>query len=303
MRRSIFGILCGALAALVTGPAASASLLIYEPFNDTASQALLGQSNTGTGTNWLRAAGTATTTAINTTSGSLTMPAGLPAAMGNSVAITGIGNSNGGANRLAFDSSSTTITSGTVYFSMAMRVDSLTGSNNNIGAFIFGLNNTANSATTAGGPSIVGARLQVRIDPSDDTMYDIGIFNNHAATAGAASWSSGLTVGDTLFLAGSYTFNTGSSSDDVSSLWINPAPNTFGATSPPTPTLSDTTGGSDLADIGSIILRQSTAPYLTVDEIRVGTTWTDVTVPEPATIGILGIAAAVGVLARQRRRI
>ncbi len=43
MKTSILGVLCGALAALVLGPTASASVIIYEPFDYTAGQTVTGQ--------------------------------------------------------------------------------------------------------------------------------------------------------------------------------------------------------------------------------------------------------------------
>ena len=107
--------------------------------------------------------------------------------------------------------------------------------------------------------------------------------------------------GSTLFLVGSYTFNP-NTGDDVSSLWINPSSGDLGAGSAPTADFADTTGGTDLVSVGSILLRQSAAPHLTMDELRVGTSWADVTspVPEPTTHTLLGLGALA--LMPQRRK-
>ena len=76
-----------------------------------------------------------------------------------------------------------------------MRVDQLTGSNTTIGGFFTGINNTGNSATT-NNPTVIGARLQCRVDPADASKYNLGIFNHRGADAASATWSPALNVGD-----------------------------------------------------------------------------------------------------------
>jgi hypothetical protein len=247
--------------------------LVYEPFAYSPGT-LLGQANTTTDTNWLLA-GTGTT-AINVASGNLVPPPGLASALGNLLTITGIGDSSGASNRLAFASTGGAVAPpATVYFSFLLRVDDLTGSTNTTGGFFIGLNNTGN-VSQSNNVGTVAARLQMRIDPNDGTKYNLGIFNNRNAMAASESWSSTpLNVGETLFIVGACALNEGLS-NDVSSLWINPG--NFGAATAPQPTVSDLTfATNDLAQVASIIVRQSPAPHLTLDELRVGVTWADVT--------------------------
>jgi hypothetical protein len=294
-----------AIAALGVVASQACAATILEPF-DYDPGSLQGNTLAATGRSWLRAGTANPPDSINVVAGSLTAPTGLPASSGNAVSITGSGNGSGSSQRLAITTGTVGvdeagfITSGTVYYSFLLNVSELTGSNTTVGGFFTGLNNTGDQSQS-GNPSVVGARMQARIDPADATKYNIGAFANHGATAASSAWSVPLAVGDTLFVVGAYTFNSGAN-DDVADLWINPDSSTFGLTAPAADRTD--TGGNDLTQIASILLRQSPAPYLTMDELRFGTSWADVTsnvVPEPACGGILVAAFALAIGPRRRR--
>ncbi len=278
--------LCAGVA-LALASAASAALIVYEPF-DYPTGSLQGQTNPSNGLTWLRAGTSANPTAINVASGNLALPPTMTTPVGNSATINGIGDGSGSTTRLALGQ---TISSGSVYYSFAFRADALTGSNNTIGGFFISFNNTGNTSQTTN-PSVAPARIQSRIDPLDSSKYDLGIFNV-TATAASTSWSSGLALGVTHFIVAGYTFNTGSATDDVASLWIDPDPSTFETATPPTPTVTGTGGDVSAPGIASILLRQSPAPFLTMDELRIGTDWGAVTTPEPGTTSLMLVASIV----------
>jgi hypothetical protein len=294
IRRRLRAMFCAAAAALAAhSTTPSAGPLLYEGFNYPVGP-LIGQTNSSTGHDWLQAGTQSAPSAINVNAGSLTPPPSLQPAVGNALAIVGIGNATGASERLAWTGA---LTSGTAYCSLSLRVNSILGSNNTTGGFFTGFNNTSNVATTTN-PTIVAARLQARIDPSDASRYDLGIFANVSATATASSWSGALGLGETHFIVAAYDFNPGTD-DDLMSLWIDPDPSTFGTSTPPAATVTAT--GGDVGQLASIIVRQSPAPQLTMDEVRVGTGWADVTsVPEPSAA--LGLGAASLLLAARRTR-
>src|SRR6478609_8052106 len=96
-----------------------AALILYEPFDDSTPNRVLGQANASTGTSWLLAAASTAsgdTTAINVASGSLSVPAAISPPVGNSATVNGIGNLSGAADRLAFASTGGAITAGSVFF-------------------------------------------------------------------------------------------------------------------------------------------------------------------------------------------
>jgi hypothetical protein len=282
---------------------ASAELILYEPFDYPSGQRVLGQTNPSTGNPWRLAAavGTTDTTAINTAAGNLTAPPGLSDALGNSATITGVGNLSGATNRLGFPTGTGANTNSgeTVYYSLLLRIDDVSNSNTGVGGFFIGLNNLGDTASTPN-PGSVAARLQVRQDPGDTSKYNLGIVRQRAPDAAnpITSWSGPMTPGETLFLVASSEMVPGNQ-NDIARLWINPDPSTFRDVTPPPATLIDNTTGIG-TDIGafSILLRQSPAPFLTLDELRVGDTWADVTIPEPTTV----VLVALGMLAWLPRR-
>jgi hypothetical protein len=254
---------------------ATAALLRYEPFdyNDVGTT-VEGKTNPD-GETWVAAYASTAPNAINVASGNLSVPPQMNPSIGNSAEIDGSGNGAGKALRLPLGE--TIAPDNTVYYSFALRVDALTGSNITTGGFFIGLNNSAGA--TATNPGSVAARIQARIDPTDGTKYNLGIFNNRNALAASASWAGAqLTVGDTYFIVASSEMNAGAS-NDVARLWINPVLNG----TEPAPTAIDFTFATTDINVASIILRQGPAPHMTLDELRVGTTWQSV-IPEPASL-------------------
>ena len=269
----------------------------YEPFADatasggtsyTVGAALLGQTDAG-GQTWVQN-GALTGPQPTILSGSLSYT-GLPTSQGNSVSFAG-GSGAAGGDRLPL---SAAVTSGTVYYSFLMDVTSL-GTLPTSGVFWAGFNNTSGSSAALA--TSVGARLYAR---SATGGFQLGVQQN----GGTTLWDSTdtFTTGTTLFIVGSYTFVSGVN-QDTASLWIDP---TIGPATPPSATLSGAVG-TDLptGQVASFVLmdRISTEPTGVFDELRIGTSWADVTaVPEPATATLagLGLLGLIGFYRRGRR--
>ena len=204
--------------------------------------------------------------------GNLSVP-GLFASTGNSVSYGG----NGDSARLGLG---TAITNGTVYYSMAMQVTALAGLPTS-GSFVAGFNDFTGSQTNA--PSVAGARLELRLSGSG---YNLGLDKSGSGIV----WDPNniiYNVGDTVFVVGSYSFNSETTNGDTTSLWINPDSSTFGAAIAPTASVTSSNGGNiTLGQIESFLLREGSTsePTLTVDDVRVGYTWADVTPSATITV-------------------
>lgn len=261
--------------------------IVYEPFNYTPG-ALLSAQVLGAGQSYVISGSGTDDARIN--SGNLSV-SGLLASTGNSV-------TNGGAGRGDRLSLGQTINSGTLYFSYALRIDSL-------GATFNGTAPNFISAFADQTPNIQEGEVFVSPVTVGGTTFTLGIAK--AGTTATATSGTVFNVGDTLFLVGAYTFNTGSTTDDAFQLWINPSSATFGGTAPAAD-LTTTLTGTDIAQIDRFAFRQNTATQIseqqTFDELRVATTWAGVTppapVPEPATGVLLGLGGGCLLLLRRR---
>lgn len=216
---------------------------------------------------------------LNVTTNSLSYT-GLPTSTGNKASFAGAGIDT------YFDFS--VQNSNTVYYSFLLNITDFTGITSTTGTYFAGLIG-GNGTTTFGGNVYV---------KSDGTGYQIGI--NPRTTAANTVFTTGtpMTLNTTYMVVGSYTINTTTTNDDVVKLWVNP---TLGAMTEPTPLLQATQSISagDLETIARFLIRQdanTSTPALDIDELRIGTSWTDVTpmmvvptlVANPTTIADFG---------------
>lgn len=186
----------------------------------------------------------------------------------------------------------------TMYYSMLIDVHSLNNSST-VPAILSGFANV--SGTT--NPTAITATLYGKHGLVEGT-YQLGIGRN--SNSANATFGSDIPLTDAVFVVAAVEIVEGTS-NDIARLWINPDVSTFGDASAPTATLEGQNVGGD-ASINSFILYQrGTNNGLAVlgswvDEVKIGTTWADVTpVPEPASLGLIGLGMA-GLLRRQQRR-
>ncbi len=249
--------------------------LAWEPFNYSLTPTnLVGQTNpNGNGFSWFQAGPvTGGTNVPSIFPGSLSYP-GLAPSTGNSIRFGGI-DSGGMAARFS-EASATLATSNTLYYSFIFHLVDTNGLSSS-SFFWAGFNNTAGSQ--AGLPSIVVTRINCRT-ANAGANFQIGLDKSSGALASFQFATNLFTTNDVIFVVGSYTFNTGTSSDDVSQLWINPDSSTFGTSSAPPATLTNS-AGTDIAQIASFCLfnRNAGEPHgIILDQLSIGTTWDQVT--------------------------
>ena len=171
-----------------------------------------------------------TADSIDIASGSLTGPSELKGSIGNSLTIID-GTESGAADRLAFRAtvrgSRQNITTGTIYYSFLLSVDSLTGANSTSGDYFISLNNTANNTrqstpTVHPGRNAGPHRSERRDEIQPGHVHATRRHLLHRQRGRA--WVNGLTPGQTVFVVGS--FNVGASNS--AQIWVNPDPLTFG---------------------------------------------------------------------------
>ena len=319
-QRTAAAVLIAAASVVCGASSASAAQILFEPFDYTAGQPIEGQVNPSSGNTW-EAPGTAGpgTEVHSIASPGLTSPAGFPAASGNMADMTN--QDTGEFNRIllpgAFTNTTPNYAAGsTLYYSLLLNVPDIAGlntPNTNLNAnndMIIAFNNAAGTAR----PSNWAGELVIRLGSTAST-YNLGI-RASSTTAGTTYWTGDLNPGDTQLVVVRYQQGGDAASglDDTNDLWINPAPATFGLDELSRPAPDGSSNGTINAAnpslnyaaaliIGAGISNTATIQnpdHTYLDEIRVGHTWLDVTtIPEPATLGLLGLGALT--LLRRRR--
>jgi hypothetical protein len=236
--------------------------------------------------------------------GSLSHPDRLPNA-GNSAQLTGTGAS--GSSKLPL---SKTVSTGRVYYSMLLNVSDISNLNDTAnGSFFAGFQPHALVSPAVSSIATGGGNLLIHRDADNVSAYNLGV----AASAGGAGNADRVfdttefVQDETVFVVVAYQMNP-DVNDDQAFLWLNPNPSTFGASSAPTPTLTSNgslTAANDHGPVASFFLRNNGVEpdFTLVDDLRVATTWAQVTqlVPEPAA-ALMGCIGLAGLTLFKRRR-
>ena len=239
---------------------ASATLLFTEPFNYSAN-GTLGSSATLGNTNWT---GNNSVITVSDTA-ALSAPSGFAATAGRGCAVT----NNSATSSIKY----TGLTNWTgvasaqgniLYASFLLNVRSLPSANNNI---IVGIHN----------------------DIKGDTQNSLNLNLSSTGQLGIQKKAGGVTnvVGApfaspaTNLVVVRYTFSGVTGKDEVA-LWVNPSSSFYGAVSEPTPGAATTNGVNAGVTLNYFnVVAQATASFgnasYLIDEIRLGTTWAEVT--------------------------
>jgi len=164
----------------------------------------------------------------------------------------------------AFDSQS----SGVVYASFLLKVTDLTGAT--VPRYSFGLSNATDPAAASGNYT---ACVYIK---SSTNGYQIGI--NRGTTDTDTQWApTEIALSSVVLVIVSYDIT-----NQVSKLWINPASSSFGGSTEPELAASASSGnfpGTNSNIVASVFFRQTNTqnPVMTLDELRIGKAWADVT--------------------------
>jgi len=272
MKKTILAILTAAVTV-----ASSQAQIFYDAFNYSTGT-LAPSTTTPSNGSWL-ALNSGTAPAV--VSGNLDI-SGLQSSTGNSVSWT---TGNIQEAYTTFSSAST----GLLYYSFAFRLTALPTAT----TYSFGLMQPGSTTT-------YGSTIWLR---ASGAGFNVGLDNRTpSSTSNFAAPTYNLN--ETLFIVGSYEFVSGTG-NDISRIWINPSSTDFSALSAPTATIT-ATGGTDLTGVRGFLLRGANgSPSGQMDELRIGTSWADVTpVPEPSSsmLMVLGAGALVGIRSLRRKQ-
>lgn len=288
---------------------ALATLTFYDPFDYAGDgSSLSGQTDMSFSPNqqWFRAG--SGTNDPKTTAGNLSYPS-LATSTGNSVLLN---NTNAGSTISRVDiqpyvGPAAGDPAVNVYYSMLLHVTDLTGlTNSTTGSFLAGLQyyypeaaNPSNDGLTANSATSAGA-LTIHADASG-TGYNLGVAVRDAPAAATRVFdTTAYGTSDTLLVVVKYVIGSGNK-DDGAYLYINPPSSSFGGTEPASATVSslsanaaseydyfyNNTTGVQLVDSGGVTVNSLRSFFLRnnsvepmniqIDDVRVGTTWADVT--------------------------
>jgi hypothetical protein len=305
-----------AISIVATGMgSASGALLFYDSFNyDTSSGASLSVAGAA---NWAKNQSSPDPTVQD--GGGLTFPNLLVSSDAKTLQYDGSGINQGSGAPAATDGhtiSGDGITTGSLYYSLLMKVPQVqavigtsngngfaAGGNLVTGSFMAGLQTVAANAATNAPTSAAPLLIRSGDGTQFSSTYQLG--TSKTATAAdrqfytGQAFSTGASA-ETVFVVLKYTFD--SVNGDSASLFINPIP---GAPEP-APQITHT-GGTNLTlntGIRSFFVRNNSVEpdVLLIDELRIGTTWADVTpaIPEPATAVLTLFGLCLAVLCRGR---
>lgn len=197
-------------------------------------------------------------------SGNLSYP-GLATSSGQSVSYDGSGTET----NIEFFP----VTSGSVYASFIFEVTDQSA--------ITDLTDGGYFAAIADSPSGYDARMWVRPNPdAASSTFDIG-FGYVSSIPDFTTPAGSFNVGDDIFVVMSYDLDT-----STVSAWINPSSVDFEGSAPAATITAIDTAPPDPASLGRFILRQDSTgetPFMVVDELRLGTSWAEVT---PTTLSV-----------------
>ncbi|NSW45210.1 MAG: DUF5018 domain-containing protein [Bacteroidales bacterium] len=245
------------LITLFTNVTWAQSLLFEENFDYPAGQ--LTDVNGGanvSGGNWISYSGTASPLMVS--AGSLTYAGYISSGIGNKVEVLY------GTAEDAYRQFTTQTPGSTIYAAFIMNVSQTTGLTANTsttGDYTISLTPSTSTSTLVG-------RVSLRAGSAANT-FNIGI--RATSSNSAANWiSTDFPIGTPVLVVLKYELISGNT-NDVASIWVNPAIGTTEPTADATQTSALTT---DPADLARITLRQGTNSFPgQIDGIRVATSW------------------------------
>jgi hypothetical protein len=184
--------------------------------------------------------------------------AGLPENLTSNSVLFG-SQPSGGTQALGFEAQT-----GTVYASFLFEVSSIPLSLAN-SRYNFGYGSTATGGTFAGCLYVV---------PTGETKFRIGFNGTNQQPSEANTTVDEYDLNKTIMIVMAYT--PGAAGAGTVSGWINPDASTFGSTAPAA-NFANVPGGT-ITTVSSVFIRSgnNTNPMV-IDELRVGTSWADVT--------------------------